>query len=121
MSRFIAGRPNEFHDRIDLAYCIYVFQHIPAIEIREVLQRIHYYLQDDGVFVYCSSDYRMAIRFDLPGFEDDSRLGSESQAGDQERGDEEIAPRPRTRKSKHIHAKGCSSYEQYSNSPRDTS
>lgn len=61
--------------KFDLAYCIYVLQHVPAIEIREILARIHYHLKDDGVFIYCSSDYRMAIRYDGQGFFDDRFLG----------------------------------------------
>jgi len=59
----------------DGAYLVYVLQHVPAIEIREVLQRIHYHLKKDGILVYCSSDYRMAIRFDGKGFHDDRYLG----------------------------------------------
>lgn len=74
-SRFVAKLPGDLSERVDLAYSIYVLQHVPAIQIREVLQRIHHHLKDDGVFVYCSSDYRMAIRFDQPGFEDDRWLG----------------------------------------------
>ncbi len=74
-ARFTTKKPHELNEPIDLAYCVYVFQHLPAVEIREVLQRIHHHLRDDGYFIYCSSDYRMAIRFDQPGFEDDRRLG----------------------------------------------
>ena len=59
----------------DLVYCVYVLQHAPSIEIREILQRIYYNLKDDGVFIYCSSDYRMSIRFDGQGFFDDRFLG----------------------------------------------
>jgi SAM-dependent methyltransferase/ADP-heptose:LPS heptosyltransferase len=73
--RFVAKLPGDLSEDIDLAYCIYVLQHVPAIQIREVLQRIHRHLKADGLFVYCSSDYRMAIRFDQPGFEDDRWLG----------------------------------------------
>jgi ADP-heptose:LPS heptosyltransferase/SAM-dependent methyltransferase len=73
--RFTAMRPAELTGPVDLAYCVYVLQHVPAIEIREILQRIHRHLVPDGLFVYCSSDYRMAIRFDAAGFEDDRRLG----------------------------------------------
>lgn len=61
--------------RFDLAYLVYVLQHIPAIEIREALQRIHYHLKDNGILFYCSSDYRMAIRYDNKGFFDDRFLG----------------------------------------------
>jgi SAM-dependent methyltransferase len=73
--RFFPQRPLDLNAPVDLVYCVYVLQHVPAIEIREILQRIHHWLKDDGRFVYCSSDYRMAIRFDQPGFEDDRRLG----------------------------------------------
>lgn len=73
--RFVAKQPGELSETVDLAYCIYVLQHVPAIQVREVLQRIHRHLKADGLFVYCSSDYRMAIRFDQPGFEDDRWLG----------------------------------------------
>jgi len=62
-------------EKFDLAYLIYVLQHVPAIEIRDILARIHYSLADDGVFIYCSSDYRMAIRYDQGGFFDDRFLG----------------------------------------------
>ena len=59
----------------DIAILVYVLQHIPSIEIREALQRIHYTLKDDGFLFYCSSDYRMCIRFDGKGFFDDRFLG----------------------------------------------
>ena len=74
-SRFIPVLPHELNQKVDLIYCVYCLQHVPAIEIREVLQRIHTFLKDDGIFVYCSSDYRMAIRFDGQGFFDDRFLG----------------------------------------------
>lgn len=61
--------------KFDLVYCVYVLQHAPAIELREILARIYHHLKDAGVFVYCSSDYRMAIRFDGGGFFDDRFLG----------------------------------------------
>jgi len=63
----------------DIAYLVYVLQHVPAIEIREILQRIHYSLKDDGYLFYCSSDYRMAIRYDGKGFFDDRFLGVDLQ------------------------------------------
>jgi len=76
-TRFYAVLPHQLDERItfDLVYCIYVLQHVPAIEIRDILERIHRQLSDDGVFVYCSSDYRMAVRYDNGGFFDDSFLG----------------------------------------------
>lgn len=74
-SRFITVLPHELEQKVDLAYCVYVLQHAPAVEIREILARIHNFLKDEGRFVYCSSDYRMAIRFDGGGFFDDRFLG----------------------------------------------
>lgn len=77
--RFEAGSPQELAEladkKFDTIYCVYVLQHVPAIEIRDILYRIHHYLKDDGVFIYCSSDYRMAINHDKPGFFDDRFLG----------------------------------------------
>lgn len=66
---------DKFDKKFDLAYCVYVLQHVPAIEIREILSRIYSHLKDDGFFIYCSSDYRMSIRFDGKGFFDDRFLG----------------------------------------------
>lgn len=74
-NRFVTALPEELDQKVDLVYCIYVLQHIPAIYIREALQRIHYYLKDGGKLIYCSSDYRMAVRFDQGGFFDDRFLG----------------------------------------------
>jgi len=78
--RFIPRVISEFdvkdkEKKFDIAYCVYVLQHAPAIEIREILSRIYSHLKDDGFFIYCSSDYRMAIRFDGKGFFDDRFLG----------------------------------------------
>lgn len=72
---FIPFQPRELNRRVDLAYCVYVLQHIPAIEVREALQRIHTCLRPGGLFIYCSSVARMAIRFDTLGFLDDRFLG----------------------------------------------
>ena len=74
-SRFIPVLPHELNQKVDLVYCVYCLQHAPSIEIREILQRIHHFLKDGGKFIYCSSDYRMAIRFDGGGFFDDRFLG----------------------------------------------
>ena len=74
-SRFIPILTHELVQKADLVYSIYCLQHVPAIELREVLQRIHSFLKDDGIFIYCSSDYRMAVRFDAGGFFDDRFLG----------------------------------------------
>lgn len=74
-SRFQGVKPEELNQKVDLAYCVYVLQHVPAVEIREILMRIWTALKDDGVFIYCSSDYRMAVRYDGQGFFDDQFLG----------------------------------------------
>lgn len=73
--RFITRLPHQLDRSVDLAYSIYVFQHIPAIEIREALQHIHRSLKDDGKFIQCCSEYRMAIRYDQKAFADDKHLG----------------------------------------------
>jgi len=62
-------------DKFDLVYCVYVLQHCPAIDLRDAIRNIYNSLKDDGYFVYCSSDYRMCIRFDGQGFFDDRFLG----------------------------------------------
>jgi len=76
-ARFTTVHSSELigYDKFDLVYCVYVLQHCPAIEMRDALAKIHYNLKDDGLFVYCSSDYRMAIRYDNGGFFDDRFLG----------------------------------------------
>jgi ADP-heptose:LPS heptosyltransferase/SAM-dependent methyltransferase len=72
---FFPLKPEELKTKVDFVYLIYCLQHIPAVEIRDVLQRIYTFLSDEGKLFYCSSDYRMAIRFDNPGFFDDRFLG----------------------------------------------
>jgi SAM-dependent methyltransferase len=74
-SRFSAMFPHELEGQFDLVYCLYVLQHIPAIEIREAIARMHYRLKSDGLFIYCSSDARMAVRWDDITFFDDRFLG----------------------------------------------
>ncbi len=78
--RFSTKAPQDLDQKFDIVYLVYVLQHVPAIEIREVLSRIHYHLKDNGFLIYCSSDYRMAIRFDDLGFFDDRFLGVDLQA-----------------------------------------
>lgn len=73
-SRFIAVTPDQIPHRVDLVYSIYVLQHVPAVELRHVIERMHYFLKDAGKLVYCSSDYRMAINAG-GGFTDDRHLG----------------------------------------------
>lgn len=73
-SRFIPIRPENIPQKVDLIYCIYVLQHVPAIELRHAIERMHYFLKPGGKLVYCSSDYRMAINAG-GGFTDDQHLG----------------------------------------------
>lgn len=74
--RFRPMLPHHLNRRVDFAYSIYVLQHVPAIDLRETIQRLHYYLREGGTLAYCSSDARMAIRFEPQGgFVDDRHLG----------------------------------------------
>ena len=73
-SRFIPIHPDELNQTVDLVYCIYVLQHVPAIELRHAIERMHYFLKPGGKLVYCSSDYRMAINSG-GGFTDDRHTG----------------------------------------------
>jgi SAM-dependent methyltransferase len=73
--RFTASFPHEVEGSFDLVYCIYVLQHVPAIDLRGAIARIHHRLNQDGVFVYCSCDTRMAVRWDGYAFFDDRFLG----------------------------------------------
>ena len=76
--RFTGVLPTELQKlniKFDAAYCVYVLQHCPSVDLRSCIQRIHYFLKDDAYFAYCSSDYRMCIRFDGGGFFDDQFLG----------------------------------------------
>lgn len=74
-SRFAACFPHELEGQFDLVYSVYVLQHVPAIELREAISRIHYRLKPEGVFVHCSSDTRMSVRWDEKSFFDDRFLG----------------------------------------------
>lgn len=77
-SRFTAVLPRQLGTlgkKFDICYCVYVLQHCPAVDLRTSIQRINHFLKDNAPFAYCSSDYRMAIRFDGHGFHDDRYLG----------------------------------------------
>lgn len=73
-SRFIPTLPEDLAQKVDLIYCVYVLQHVPAIELRHAIERMHYFLKPGGKLIYCSSDYRMAINAG-GGFTDDAHLG----------------------------------------------
>lgn len=76
-SRFATMFPEELtkSESFDFCYSVYCFQHIPAIEIRDALQRIWTCLKDNSLFFFCGSENRMAQRFDGGGFFDDRFLG----------------------------------------------
>ncbi len=59
--RFSTIEPEDLRETVDLIYCIYVLQHVPPVELRSAIERMHYYLKPGGKLIYCSSDYRMAI------------------------------------------------------------
>ena len=74
--RFTPIRPHELKQQVDLVYCIYVLQHIPAILLRSAIERIHYWLKPGGTFLFCSAYSRMTPRFDGDlTFFDDRLLG----------------------------------------------
>lgn len=56
-----------------VAVSVYVLQHIPAIELRDSIRAIHSALKPDGLFIYCGSDYRLAVT--ERGFFDDRFCG----------------------------------------------
>lgn len=75
-SRFVPLRPkNTPVGTSAVVYSIYCIQHIPAIELRDALFRMHEAVTSDGVFINCSSMFRMAINFKDGTFFDDSILG----------------------------------------------
>ncbi len=74
--RFQPILPQQCHNQVNLVYCVYVLQHIPAISLREALSRMHYWLRPGGTFIVCTSYSRMAPRFDnCCSFFDDGILG----------------------------------------------
>jgi|GEM_PF-5150266 len=73
-ARFSVIEPEDLTEQVDMIYSIYVLQHIPAIELRQAIERMHYYLKPKGKLVYCSSDFRLAISLGHV-FTDDTRLG----------------------------------------------
>lgn len=79
-TRFTACFPHEAAGEFDLVYCIYVLQHVPALDLRGAIARIHHRLKPEGTFVYCSSDTRMSTRWDSFSFFDDRFLGVNTRA-----------------------------------------
>lgn len=72
--RFTAIHPHELNEKADAALLIYVLQHCPAIEIRDLLKRLHSFLKPGALMFYCSSDIRMTIS-EIFKFFDDRPLG----------------------------------------------
>lgn len=72
--RFVPLSPAELDQPVDAIYCIYVLQHVPAIELRQVIERMHQHLKRNGKLLYCSSDFRMAVSTQGTFF-DDAFLG----------------------------------------------
>ena len=77
--RFIGIRP-KYVKESQIIYSTYVFQHIPAIELRDALYRIWESIGEHGLFINCCSYYRMAMNFKTNTFFDDSCLGVDLEA-----------------------------------------
>lgn len=73
--RFTGVFPNEVEGRFDLAFSLYVLQHVRALHLRQALQIIHANLAPEGLFIQGCSLRRMAVRDDLPQFLNDGFLG----------------------------------------------
>jgi len=76
-SRFTGVIPQDLEGSFDLCFCIYVLQHVRAIDLRQTLWNIHSHLAPDALFIHCSSVRRMSVRRDAPFFFDDRFLGVE--------------------------------------------
>jgi len=74
-SRFSAVVPAELKGSFDLCFCIYVLQHVRAIDLRQTLWNIHSHLAPNALFIQCSSERRMSVRRDSGFFFDDRLLG----------------------------------------------
>jgi len=74
--RFSAVLPTQLTKHVDLVFCVYVLQHIPAVSLREAITRMHYWLRPGGKLVLCTAFARMAPRYDKHlTFFDDRMLG----------------------------------------------
>lgn len=62
--------------RADVVLCIYVLQHVPAVELRDAIRIMAQALPKGGLLIYSNSDARSAMRFDRADqFFDDRFLG----------------------------------------------
>jgi SAM-dependent methyltransferase len=74
-NRFTGSLPHQLEGCFDFGFCIYVLQHVRAIDLRPTLWNIHSHLAPGAVFVHCSSVRRMSVRRDTGFFFDDRFLG----------------------------------------------
>lgn len=73
--RFAAVVPHELTGEFDVAFSLYVLQHVRAVDLRQTIERIHAHLRPDGLFIQCCSKRRMSVRNDHGVFFDDRFLG----------------------------------------------
>jgi cyclopropane fatty-acyl-phospholipid synthase-like methyltransferase len=73
--RFEALLPHELKQSVDLIYCMSILNHLPAVELRDALHRMHHFLKPDGKIIIFAPEARRAVRFDRPEFFDDRCLG----------------------------------------------
>lgn len=67
--------PHELTKSVDLAYCMSILNHLPAVELRDALHRMNSALKPGGRIIIFAPDVRRAVRFDRPEFFDDRCLG----------------------------------------------
>jgi cyclopropane fatty-acyl-phospholipid synthase-like methyltransferase len=73
--RFEALLPQELTRQVDLMYCMNILNHIPAVELRDTLHRMHHFVKPGGQIIIFAENTRKALRFDKPDFFDDRLLG----------------------------------------------
>jgi cyclopropane fatty-acyl-phospholipid synthase-like methyltransferase len=73
--RFEVLLPHELTRTVDLVYCTSILNHLPAVELRDALHRMHSSLKLGGKIIIFAPDIRRAVRFDKPEFFDDRCLG----------------------------------------------
>jgi len=76
--RFVVATPERLHSdyRVDAAVCVYVLQHVPAVELRDAIRIVANALPPGGPLIYVNADVRSAMRFDKANeFFDDRFLG----------------------------------------------
>lgn len=56
--RFTTKTVEEFNEKVDFAYCVYVFQHIPALELRDAIRQV---AESTDRMLLVNSIVRMAV------------------------------------------------------------